>query len=100
LPFVRVSDVDRAIELARQSEHGYGHTAVLHSRDSDVMTRMAKVMDCTIFVVNGPSVAGLGIGGEGTISYSIAGPTGEGVTSPLTFCRQRRTAIVGGFRFV
>jgi aldehyde dehydrogenase len=100
LPFVRVPNVDRAIELARSSEHGYGHTAVLHSRDTAVMSRMGKAMDCTVFVVNGPSVAGLGLGGEGVLSFSIAGPTGEGVTTPLTFCRQRRTAIVGGMRFV
>jgi aldehyde dehydrogenase len=100
LPFVRVSNVDRAIELARSSEHGYGHTAVLHSRDSAVMQKMGRLMDCTIFVVNGPSFAGLGIGGSGLPSFSIAGPTGEGVTTPLTFTRQRRTAIIGGFRFV
>ena len=100
LPFVRVPDVDRAISLAKSSEHGYGHTAVLHSRDTAVMTRMGKAMDCTIFVVNGPSTAGIGLGGEGTLSFSIAGPTGEGVTSPLTFCRSRRTAIAGGLRFV
>ena len=100
LPFVRVSNVDRAIDLAYSSEHGYGHTAILHSRDTSVMTRMGKKMDCTLFIVNGPSTAGLGLGGEGTLSFSIAGPTGEGVTSPLTFCRQRRTSLVGGMRFV
>jgi aldehyde dehydrogenase len=100
VPFVRVPDVDRAIKLAKESELGYGHTAILHSRDASVMTKMAKIMDCTIFVVNGPCVAGLGLGGEGVLSYSIAGPTGEGVTTPLTFCRQRRSSIVGGMRFV
>ena len=100
IPFVRVTSVDRAIELAKLSEHGYGHTAILHSRDIAVMTKMGKLMDCTIFVVNGPSVAGLGLGGEGTLSFSIAGPTGEGVTTPLTFCRHRRTTLAGGFRFV
>ena len=100
IPFVRVPDVNRAIELAFISEHGYGHTAILHSRDTSVMSRMGKKMDCTIFVVNGPSVAGLGLGGEGTLSFSIAGPTGEGLTTPLTFCRQRRTAVVGSMRFV
>jgi len=99
LPFVRVPNVDRAIELAKATEHGYGHTAVLHSRDTTVMSRMGKAMDCTIFVVNGPSTAGLGLGGEGYLSFSIAGPTGEGVTTPLTFTRQRRTAIAGGLRF-
>ncbi len=100
LPFVRVSNVDRAIALAKESEHGYGHTAILHSRDTSVMSKMGKLMDCTVFVVNGPSLAGVGLGGEGVLSFSIAGPTGEGVTTPLTFCRQRRSALVGGMRFV
>jgi aldehyde dehydrogenase len=100
LPFVRVSHVDRAIELAKTSEHGYGHTAILHSRDTAVMSLMGKVMDCTVYVINGPSTAGLGLGGEGVLSYSIAGPTGEGVTTPLTFCRQRRTAVIGSMRFM
>jgi aldehyde dehydrogenase len=100
VPFVRVSNVDRAIAVAKESEHGFGHTAVLHSRDTSVMSRMGKIMDCTIYVVNGPSTAGLGTGGEGVLSFSIAGPTGEGVTTPLTFCRQRRTSIIGSMRFV
>ncbi|GAC1450368.1 MAG: aldehyde dehydrogenase EutE [Isosphaeraceae bacterium] len=100
IPFVRVPNVDRAIVLAKESEHGYGHTAVLHSRDTTVMSKMGKLMDCTVFVVNGPSPAGLGLGGEGVLSFSIAGPTGEGVTTPLTFCRQRRTSLVGGMRFI
>ena len=97
IPFVKTPDVDRALTLAHASEHGYGHTAVLHSRDVDVMTRMGKLMDCTIFVVNGSSLSGLG--GAAVPSFSIAGPTGEGVTTPLTFTRQRRTALAGGFRF-
>jgi aldehyde dehydrogenase len=100
IPFVRVSNVDRAIAMAKESEHGYGHTAVLHSRDTSVMSKMGKLMDCTLFVINGPSPAGLGLGGEGLLSFSVAGPTGEGVTTPLTFTRQRRTAVVGGMRFV
>lgn len=97
VPFVKVPDVDRALALAHASEHGYGHTAVLHSRDVAVMTKMGKLMDCTIFVVNGSSLAGLG--GAAVPSFSIAGPTGEGVTTPLTFTRQRRSAVAGGFRF-
>ncbi len=99
VPFIKAPSVDRALAMAKESEHGFGHTAVLHSRDVSVMSRMGKLMDCTIFVVNGPSVAGLGAGGEGVPSFSIAGPTGEGVTTPLTFCRQRRTAVTGGLRF-
>jgi len=100
VPFVRVSNVERAIALAKESEHGFGHTAILHSRDTSVMSRMGKIMDCTIFVINGPCTAGLGMGGEGVLSYSIAGPTGEGVTTPLTFCRQRRTSVIGSMRFM
>jgi len=100
VPFVRVSNVERAIALAKESEHGFGHTAILHSRDTSVMSKMGKIMDCTIFVINGPCTAGLGLGGEGVLSFSIAGPTGEGVTTPLTFCRQRRTSVIGGMRFV
>jgi acyl-CoA reductase-like NAD-dependent aldehyde dehydrogenase len=100
LPFVRVPHIDRAIELAKISEHGYGHTAILHSRDTAVMSMMGKAMDCTVYVINGPCTAGLGLGGEGVLSFSIAGPTGEGVTTPLTFCRQRRTSIIGSMRFI
>lgn len=98
LPFVRVPNVERAIEAAVQSEHGFGHTAVLHSRDSSVMQRMGRAMNCTIYVINGPSTDGLGA--PGVPSFSIAGPTGEGVTTPLTFTRQRRSTIVGGMRFL
>jgi len=100
IPFVRVPTVDQAIALAQQSEHGFGHTAVLHSRNIETMEEMGRVMNCTLFVINGPSVAGLGSGGEGVGSYSIAGPTGEGVTTPLTFCRQRRTSLIKAMRFV
>ena len=98
LPFVRVPNVDRAIESAFQSEHGFGHTAVLHSRDVNVMQKMGRAMNCTIYVVNGPSTDGLG--SPGVPSFSIAGPTGEGVTTPLTFTRQRRSTVVGGLRFL
>ncbi|MFO0909811.1 MAG: aldehyde dehydrogenase [Isosphaeraceae bacterium] len=80
VPFVRVTNVERAIALAKESEHGFNHTAILHSRDTQVMSKMGKIMDCTVFVINGPSPAGLGLGGEGVLSFSIAGPTGEGVT--------------------
>lgn len=100
LPFIRVPDVDRAIALAKSSEHGYGHTAILHSRDTEVMSRMGKVMECTIFVVNGPSTDGLGLGGAGQASFSIAGPTGEGITVPRTFTRRRRSTIVNAMRFI
>ncbi len=98
VPFVRVQDVKTAIDLARSSEHGYEHTAILHSRDTSVMQKMGRIMNCTIFAINGPSTGALG--GEAPTSFSLAGPTGEGVTTPLTFTRQRRSAVIGSMRFV
>ncbi len=100
LPLVRTRGVDEAIELARESEHGYRHTSIIHSRDVRAMTQMGRELETTIFVKNGPCVAGLGIGGEGFCSFSIAGPTGEGPTSPLTFTRHRRCAMVDALRVV
>lgn len=100
VPFVRVPDVDTAIALAKKYEHGYRHTAIIHSRNVDTITRMGREMDVTIYVQNGPCMAGLGLGGEGYASFSIATPTGEGVTTPLTFTRQRRSTTVGAMRVV
>ncbi len=98
VPFVRVPDVDTAIALAKQYEHGFKHTSIIHSRNLDVITRMGRELDTTLYVQNGPSTAGLGSGGEGYLSFSIATPTGEGVTTPLTFTRQRRSTTVGSLR--
>jgi aldehyde dehydrogenase len=98
VPFVRVPDVDTAIALAKKYEHGFKHTSIIHSRNVETITRMGREMDTTLFIQNGPSMAGLGVGGEGYLSYSIATPTGEGVTTPLTFTRQRRTSTVGSMR--
>ncbi|HSU68557.1 MAG TPA: aldehyde dehydrogenase [Tepidisphaeraceae bacterium] len=101
VPFVRVRNVDEAIELALQAEHGYRHTAVIHSRNTDTITKFGRLAATTIFVANGPSVAGLGGGaGEGYGSFSIATPTGEGITTPLTFTRSRRVAIAGAMRMI
>ena len=94
VPFVRVRDIDEGIELAKFYEHGFRHTAIIHSNNVGNMTKMAKALDTTIFVKNGPCMAGLGLGGEGYISFSIAGPTGEGVTTPLTFTRERRCSLI------
>jgi acyl-CoA reductase-like NAD-dependent aldehyde dehydrogenase len=98
VPFVRVPDVDTAVALAKKYEQGFKHTAIIHSRNVDTITRMGRELDVSIFVQNGPSMAGLGVGGEGYLSYSIATPTGEGVTTPLTFTRQRRSSTVGSMR--
>jgi aldehyde dehydrogenase len=98
IPFVRVPDVDTAIALAKKHEHGFKHTAIIHSRNVDTITRMGRELDTSLFVANGPSPASLGVGGEGYLSFSIATPTGEGVTTPLTFTRQRRLTTVGSMR--
>ncbi|HKI34358.1 MAG TPA: aldehyde dehydrogenase family protein [Gemmataceae bacterium] len=100
VPFVRVPDVDTAIALAKKYEHGFKHTAVIHSRNVDTITRMGREMDVTLYIHNGPSMAGLGSGGEGYLSFSIATPTGEGVTTPLTFTRQRRSTTVRALRVI
>src|SRR4029077_18813402 len=97
VPFVRVPDVDTAIALAKKYEHGFKHTAIIHSRNVDTITRMGREMDVTIFVQNGPCTPGLG---EAYISFSIATPTGEGVTTPLTFTRVRRSTTIGSMRVV
>ncbi len=98
VPFVRVPEVDTAIALAKKYEHGFKHTSIIHSRNVETITRMGREMDTTLFVQNGPSTAGLGSGGEGYLSFSIATPTGEGVTTPLTFTRQRRSTSGNALR--
>ncbi|MBP7634434.1 aldehyde dehydrogenase EutE [Candidatus Ozemobacteraceae bacterium] len=100
IPLVRVRDVNAAIDLAVKVEHGNNHTAVMHSRNIDNLHRMAVRCNCSIFVKNGPSYAGLGMGGEGYTTFTIASPTGEGLTSARTFTRQRRCVIVDSFRIV
>ncbi len=94
IPIVRVPTVDAAIAAAIQAEHGYKHTAIMHSRDIGNLTRMAQEVDTTLFIKNGPCMTGLGLGGEGFLSFSIATPTGEGVTTPMTFTRSRRCVMV------
>ncbi|AZB66345.1 aldehyde dehydrogenase EutE (plasmid) [Cereibacter sphaeroides] len=94
LPLVRVPCVDEAIDLAVELEHGNRHTAVMHSTNVRKLTRMAKLIQTTIFVKNGPSYAGLGVGGEGYTTFTIAGPTGEGLTSARSFARRRKCVMV------
>lgn len=100
LPVVRVADVDDAIRLAVEVEHRNRHTAVMFSRNVDHMTALARAIKTTIFVKNGPSYAGIGLGGEGFTTFTIAGPTGEGLTSARTFTRRRRCTLVDAFSIV
>jgi aldehyde dehydrogenase len=100
LPFVRVRDVDEAIAKAKHFEHGFRHTAIIHSNNVRNMTKMGRALDTTLFVKNGPCMASLGLGGEGYLSFSIATPTGEGVTTPLTFTRERRCSLIDDLRIL
>ncbi|HWR08470.1 aldehyde dehydrogenase family protein [Sporomusa sp.] len=100
LPIVQVKDIDAAIELAVKVEHGNRHTAIMHSKNVDHLTRLAKAIETTIFVKNAPSFAGIGVGGEGFTTFTIAGPTGEGLTSARSFTRQRRCVLVDALSIV
>ncbi len=100
MPVVRVKSVDEGIDLAVEAEHGFRHTASIFSNDVGRITRMARAMNVSIFVANAANIAGLGGGGEDFSSFSIATPTGEGLTRPRTFSRIRRLAVVGSLRIV
>lgn len=100
MPVVRVPDAGHAIDLAIQMEGYNRHTCIMHSRNLDNLSRMARECNCSIFVKNGRSQAGLGYGGEGYTSFTIASPTGEGLTNPRSFSRWRRCVLVDHFRIV
>ncbi len=100
LGLCRVRDVHEGIDLAVEAEHGYGHTASMWSKNLDALHRMARVINCSIYVKNAPNYAGLGFGGEGYTSFTIASPTGEGLTTALNFTRERRCTLAGYFRIV
>ncbi len=97
LPIVRVENADEAIKCAYIAEQGNRHTAIIHSTNVVNMTKMAQLLETTIFVKNGPSYTGIGAGGQGYTTFTIAGPTGEGLTSAKSFCRIRRCAMKEGF---
>jgi acyl-CoA reductase-like NAD-dependent aldehyde dehydrogenase len=100
LPMVRVADVEVAIREAVQAEHGHFHTAVMHSRNLDHLHAMARAVNTSLFVKNAPSYAGLGVGGEGYTAWTIAGSSGDGLTTALTFTRERRCTLKDRFRIV
>ena len=100
LPIVRVRNIDEAIDLAVKAEHGNRHTAHMHSKNIDHLSRFARAVETTIFVKNAPSYAGIGFGGEGHTTFTIAGPTGEGITSARSFTRQRRCVMADSFRII
>lgn len=100
VPVVRVKDVDAAIAAAVKAEHGYRHTAVIHTQNVNTATRMARAINTTLLIHNAASPASLGVGGPGYFSHSIATPTGEGITTPLTFTRERQMVVGHALRIV
>jgi aldehyde dehydrogenase len=100
IPIFRVRDSAEAIAAALRVEHGFHHTATMHSTNIDNMAAMARLCNCSIFVKNDASYAGLGLGGEGYTSFTIASPTGEGLTTAVHFSRERRCTLKEAFRFV
>jgi aldehyde dehydrogenase len=100
IPVIRAAHANEAIDLAVKLEDGCRHTAAMHSKNLDNLDRMANAINTSIFVKNGPCLAGLGFGGEGWTSMTISTPTGEGVTCAATFVRLRRCVLVDHFRIV
>jgi len=100
LPIVRVKTAQEGIDLAVEAEHGFRHTASMFSRNIDHLSQMARAFQGSIFVKNGPNIAGLGADGEGYTSFTIASPTGEGLTTALTFTRARRCVLKDRFRII
>lgn len=100
LPIVRVKTFEQGVAYAVEAEHGNRHTAIVHSQNVKNITYYAKAIDTTIFVKNAPSLAGIGVNSESLVSFTIAGPTGEGITTAKDFTRTRHCVIVDGFRII
>ncbi|WP_234496277.1 aldehyde dehydrogenase EutE [Vibrio maritimus] len=101
LPVVICKDIDEAIERAVAAERGNKHSACIYSGNIENVTKFGGRINTTIFAHNGPTLSGVGYNAEGTSTFTIAGPTGEGITNALSFTRARRFAIAqGGLRIV
>ena len=100
IPVVRVNSFDAAIAASVKAEHGSHHTGIIHTKNVENATRMARAMNTTLFIQNAPSAAALGVGGPGYFSHTVATPTGEGVTTPMTFTRQRQMIVGNALRII
>lgn len=98
VPITRVKNLAEGVKRSLDAEHGYKHTSIIHSHDLEALTEMGRALDTTLFIKNGPCMSGLGLGGEGYLSFSIATPTGEGVSNPRTFTRVRRCVMVDNLK--
>ncbi|MFD1174818.1 aldehyde dehydrogenase [Paenibacillus puldeungensis] len=100
IPIVRCKDFEEAMKRAVHAEHGCTHSASIWSKNIDRVTAFGKVINTTIFVQNGGTMAAFGLGGSGTNSPTIATPTGEGVTGPQSFVRRRRFCMADGGNYL
>lgn len=100
LPIIRVSSFQEAVDRAFEAEQGFHHSAGIHSLDIRNLSYMAKVMNTSLFIKNGPHYAGLGYQSEGYTSFSIGTFTREGLTTAKTFTWERRCVLVDHFRIV
>ena len=99
VPFVRPKTSTMRLRWLRNMNMG---SAIQRSftREMLNMTKLRRQLDATLYVKNGPSMSALGLGGKCHLSFSIAGPTGEGVTTANTFTRERRCSMIDELRVV
>ncbi|WP_432452369.1 MULTISPECIES: aldehyde dehydrogenase family protein [unclassified Agarivorans] len=97
MPVVRVKDFEAGLALSLRIENNLHHTAIMHSQNVSRLNKVAQMMQTSIFVKNGPSYGGIGVGAEGFTTFTIATPTGEGTTSARSFARSRRCVLHNGF---
>lgn len=97
LPVVTVQNFEEGLEAALAIENKRHHTATMHSQNIKRLNLAAKRFQTSIFVKNGSSFAGLGFGGEGPTTFTIATPTGECTTTARNFARKRRCVLTDGF---
>lgn len=93
LGVVRVKDVNEGITVSMELEGGNRHSAHMHSTNLRNLTLFGRALDTAIFVKNAPSYAGIGFGGEGFTTFTIASKTGEGLTNAHTFTKARRCVL-------
>lgn len=97
VPLVTVSDFNEALDVALFIEQGYRHTAMMHSQLIGRLNKAAKIMNTTVFIKNGSSLAGIGFNGEEKVSFTIANMTGEGITTAKDFTFKRSCTLSSGF---
>jgi len=100
IPIVRCKNFEQAMEWAYEAEHDCKHSASIWSNDINRVTAFGSLINTTIFVQNGGTMAAFGVGGSGTNAPTIATPTGEGVTGPQSFVRRRRFCMADGGNYL